>query len=797
MYAVKTLRPILQTVLDSFIGELRRLKRAILILLYLTLVSETSAQHVVKGKVTVEQTSEGLPYASIVISGTNVGTVTDAKGEFEFTQVDSITHITVSSVGFERQEVKVIPHGAYVHVTLTSKSNSSSEVVVVGHSNHRKLSETAGGISYLARSETQRSSNVSLAQSLNSVPGVRMEESGFGGSSRLSIRGSLLRSPWGLRNIKVYWNDLPLTDATGSSSAFNAIDVQSVGSIEVLKGPSGSLYGAGIGGVMLVSSSRAKFGDEGVETGVTLGSFGLLRITSSVMEVSSNSDINISLIGQQLDGFRDHNAASKKVFNLAGNYYPNENRRVSVFVLHSDSNYELPGALDSIETETNPRAAHPYAEKGDNRVAINRTILGLSQSIQLAENFSNTTGLYGTFHVKDNPWGTGTHYNGYTEEAASGFGIRTRFTYAARKGSLKARVTVGGEYQLSAAIEKQYANNSGERGEMKNDWEHITQQGMLFTQMEFDLPLEFIVTMGASLNFSKLDIEDRLVSADMSQGLVTDFPPTFAPRFGLVKKIGDFMSVHGSIGYGFSPPTNWEVQTPAGINRNLRPESAMNYEVGARGAILQRRLNYDLGVYMLFLSNSIVSRVNESEEIFFSNSGSVEQLGVEIAISYSILDDSKNWLSVLRPWISYAYSRYHFRKFFIENYNSNISATIIEDYSGNSIPGVAPNVVGVGVDLELKHGLRINTVMNFIDEMPVNNENTKSMNSYVLLGLKCSWERIVAKRFRLNVFGGIDNALDSNYNIFVAINGVNGRYYNPGPLRNYYGGLSFKWIVRD
>ncbi len=758
---------------------------------------KTSAQHVVKGKVTDEQTSESMPFASVVITGTNVGTVTDENGEFELSHDDPIEHIAISSLGFEGREVKIAPHGTYVQVTLTSTNNSLSEVLVIGHSNHRKLIETAGGISYLGRSEVQRSHNVSLAQSLNTVPGIRMEESGFGGSSRLSIRGSLLRSPWGIRNIKVYWNDLPITDPTGSSSAFNAIDIQSVGSIEVLKGPSGSLYGAGIGGVILISSGRAKFGDEGVETGITMGSFGLLRVTSSAMEVTSTSDIHISLIGQNLNGYRNHNSVGKKVFNMMANYYPNENRRVSVFALHSDSDYELPGALDSIEAATNPIGAHPYAEKGDNRVAINRTILGVSQSIQFAENFSNTTGLYGTFHVKVNPWGTGIHYNGYTEETASGFGIRTRFTYAARKGSIKARVTVGGEYQLSAAIEKQYANNSGERGVMKNDWEHITQQGLLFTQMEFDLPLKFIVTMGGSLNFSKLDIEDRLVSADMSQGLVTDFPPTFAPRFGLVKKIGDFMSIHGSISYGFSPPTNWEIQTPGGINRNLRPESAINYELGTRGAILKRRLNYDLGVYMLCLSNSIVSRVNQSEQIFFTNSGSVEQLGVEIVVSYSILDNPNSWVSFVRPWLSYAYNRYRFRDFLIENYDSNTNATTTEDFSGKSIPGVAPNALNAGVDIQIKFGMRLTTTMNFIDKMTLNNENTRVVNSYMLLGLKWSWERVLAKRVRVEVFGGIDNALDSKYNIFVTINGVNGRYYNPGPLRNYYGGLSFKWLVRQ
>src|SRR5438270_12265722 len=75
----------------------------------------------------------------------------------------------------------------------------------------------------------------SLVSAFNTVPGVRMEERSPG-SYRLSIRGSLLRSPFGVRDVKIYYDDIPLTNA-GGNTYLNAIDVNSVQGIEILKGP--------------------------------------------------------------------------------------------------------------------------------------------------------------------------------------------------------------------------------------------------------------------------------------------------------------------------------------------------------------------------------------------------------------------------------------------------------------------------------------------------------------------------------------------------------------------------------
>ena len=88
----------------------------------------------------------------------------------------------------------------------------------------------------------------SIVQAVNTTPGIRMEERSPG-SYRLNIRGSSLRSPFGVRNVKLYFNDIPITDP-GGQTYLNELGYYNINSIEIIKGPASSLYGAGTGGAM-------------------------------------------------------------------------------------------------------------------------------------------------------------------------------------------------------------------------------------------------------------------------------------------------------------------------------------------------------------------------------------------------------------------------------------------------------------------------------------------------------------------------------------------------------------------
>ena len=89
-----------------------------------------------------------------------------------------------------------------------------NEVVIQAYAYKRPAEEVPAAVAVVSQKDFERFSNSTLLPTANTIPGVRMEERSPG-SYRFSIRGSLLRSPFGVRNVKVYWNGLPFTDGGG------------------------------------------------------------------------------------------------------------------------------------------------------------------------------------------------------------------------------------------------------------------------------------------------------------------------------------------------------------------------------------------------------------------------------------------------------------------------------------------------------------------------------------------------------------------------------------------------------
>ncbi|MGO8055816.1 TonB-dependent receptor plug domain-containing protein, partial [Rhizobium leguminosarum] len=86
-------------------------------------------------------------------------------------------------------------------------------------------------IKVISVTTADRYNKTSLVNGFNSVAGVRMEERSPG-SYRVNIRGSSLRSPFGVRNVKVYWNNIPITDP-GGNTYFNQFSYNNFSSIEI------------------------------------------------------------------------------------------------------------------------------------------------------------------------------------------------------------------------------------------------------------------------------------------------------------------------------------------------------------------------------------------------------------------------------------------------------------------------------------------------------------------------------------------------------------------------------------
>ena len=657
------------------------------------------------------------------------------------------------------------------------------EVVVHAFANDRPLSEVPAPVGLLDTKALERFNNTSILPAVNTIPGVRMEERSPG-SYRFAIRGSSLRSPFGVRNVKMYWNGLPFTDG-GGNTYLNLVDFNAVGKAEIIKGPGGSLYGAGTGGVLLLSSPSAQ--QNQLQLSSLGGSFGLQRYQVSAQTGSDKMKVSVNYAHQQSHGYREQTAMRRDAINTDWRFAISTKSTLSASLFYTDLYYQTPGALTKTQYESDPKQARPSgAVPGPGgavtqKAAVNNKTFyaGLMYDYQWNSQWSTRAGLYGAITDFINPT-----LRNYEKRKENNWGGRTETQYVVHKTNWKGKVTFGGEFQQFYSPLTDYQNLGGTAGNIQTDDRLYSTLLLLFAQAEVDLPGNFYLTAGGSGNFLEYKLDRISVTPNVLQK--RNFDPVFSPRLALLKKINEKVSVYASISNGFSPPSLAEVRPSTGTyNNSLNPERGTSYEAGVRGT-LGRQVSFDITGYHFKLDQTIVVQYQNSGSDYFHNAGSTSQNGMEAMLSWTPVMDQNGFFNTLKFWSSYTLNRYQFKEY-VQN---------AKVYSGNKLTGVSPNIVVAGMDVMLVKKLYANVTFNFVDKIPLNDANSEYAAPYRLLGMRVGYKAQLTKNLPWEVFGGVDNAFNAHYSLGNDLNAIGGRYYNAAAGRNFYFGLKVGLLSR-
>ncbi|MCG8373354.1 MAG: hypothetical protein MI700_07465, partial [Balneolales bacterium] len=568
------------------------------------------------------------------------------------------------------------------------------------------------------------------------------------------------------------------------STFLNLLDVYNMQNVEVIKGPSGSIYGAGNGGVLLINSTTPIATDQ-LSGSLTTGSFETVGYNLGYQNMFNNGSFSFKYANQSTDGYRDQSFLDRQTFEITGNTEYSKGRTVGVNLLYSELNYGIPGGLNAELFAQDPTQARPGSAETNASILHESMLFGVTHEMKFNQGLSNKSTLFGTFSDFENPF----NFDYKVDSRMSG-GFRSVSNYSVSHRRLNVELNAGIEYQASSYASRNYGNNEGSIGDLNFDDELKVQTATIFFTSNIYLTNDWFLNAGVSFNDVDYEI-NRLFSADSAEyglpgNVSKSFNPQIIPRFGIAKRVTPQITAHASIGLGFSPPTIEEIRTNEGsINLDLEAEEGFNIEYGLRGNAFNARLMFDLVFFNYRLDESIVQQDTERGTAVFVNAGSTNQNGIELNSSFIVFDSFTSALRSARINLAYTYHSFTFDEYLTRD----------GDFSGNDLTGVAPNNLVTSLLVETRPGFYTNLSYNFTDQIPLEDDNSVYSEAYHLVQTKVGYKALFFKNLQADVYFGIDNLLDETYSLGFDINAFGGRYFQPAPERNWFAGVKLNYSL--
>jgi iron complex outermembrane recepter protein len=386
------------------------------------------AQQTLKGKVVDAETGKGLAGASVSF-GSSSGTTTDADGNFSI-DCSKTKKITITFVGYEPYFVTIKNCDDQLKVSLQSTGRTLDNVEISSTAADKKLLYQPASITRLNALELKRGQNIFLQDVIEtSVPGVIMNRRSVSGGQQFNIRGygngargtNGVNSNFDGQGYKVYINGMPVTDAEGITT-LDDIDFASLGSVEVLKGPAGTLYGQAISGAIGFRTIKPESGTTSLSQDVMFGNYGLQRYTTRFASGNERSGILLNYGKQKSDGFSIHNASHKDFANVVLMSQPNEKQSISTYIGFTDSYDERLGELTIQQWANKDYSGNPNYIKNNAHSHVVTYRAGVTHSYNFTKGFSNTSTVFGTGFRSD-----ASSAGGWTDKNTVNYGFRTSF----------------------------------------------------------------------------------------------------------------------------------------------------------------------------------------------------------------------------------------------------------------------------------------------------------------------------------------------------------------------------------
>ncbi len=579
-------------------------------------------------------------------------------------------------------------------VILDSMSVTATKV-------ERETKEVPQSVAVVDSEEIEAKNVLNVKDAISTIPGVIAMDKSNGYDSRLIIRGAGLKARYGVREIMVLRDGVPMTDPD-SFSRMDFIDVDDMESVEVYKGP-GSIMAANASGGVVAINSKSVFDTDNNRFKVGYGSFNTVNANiKASYAIDANDYVGVSISRRQSDNsWREWNEFDTTQASLKYGHIFEDDASVEMEFSFTDANLQLPQSLrdsgfeaylESGKTE-NGDAEGPWQYSG-------RYSQSYYANVRYEKEFGDLTfkpQLYLTQWDHLHPVTgiinqTNGHYVGGTDlafdykhglfgnDANFVFGFTARADYY--RDSEKYEYA---DYDEGPLFPSPFAPiviqrvNSDEKGVLASREDGMSTLYGAYVQESFRPLKDLIVDIG--LRYDRLDFDVRgeeysrydyaagnYVDVNSSESAYTlrEGYNLYSPKIGATYALTDSLNVYGLIASANQAPTDSEARAnfSYGTSPSLQASTSINYEVGLKQRSAD--LSVDFSLYYNDVRDEIVAVKGESDATYYTNAGKTKRLGAELAVDYFVTNE----LDIGAAGSLYDYS-------YVDYVDANIS------YSGN------------------------------------------------------------------------------------------------------------------
>lgn len=684
----------------------------------------------------------------------------------------------------------------------STKIRDVEELVITASRTYTNRSEAPISISKISNRIIEETKARTMWEIVNKTPGVYMRQLSSAEGSSMSIR-----QPMSTKNYFLYLEDgIPIRpQGFHNHNGFSLYNnVLGVDNIEVVKGPTSSIYGPeSVGGTINVITKKA---GESPYTmiGYQGDQWGMNRMQFNVSEkLSPNFGVFVGghFGGNKGGSWRDRQEFTRNALNLRVDVKMTD--KTNFTLASAYTNYDGQSATGVTEQRYYSRdfkaSTNDYAYRIDGGIRTRATVTHHWNPEN--ETFFTLLHRYDkrelTGHSLTNIKGTNKYWSEISNPKYNSYGGILQ--HSAKLHFLKSKLLVGSTYEYTDANTKAYRMNierdaSGfnrlintePNNFTSNNDTRVTSLG-IYTQYDFEPIQNLRFQLGLRYDYFGIDYKNYLEkNADRVKGYKSYKQIT--PKIGATYKFDKYNGLYANYSQGFTPPP---VRRIFSIRRyfdpNITNQPAFlydldaarfhNIEVGGWFSLLENKMRIDMSIYQLLGRNEIVSVTQPNGFSQNESAGSTSHKGIELGITYRPIDE-------LTIRTSSAYSIHKYDKF-------RLSST--SDYSKNYMENSPKLIMNNEITYKpnwLK-GFLFSAEWQILSPYYFDAQNTKLYEDKGFLGVKGQSTLNLRVQYEYKGFEFFASLINATNELFPTGYNFSRKDYNPGQIRTLGFGVQY------